>query len=582
MSTNTLGAVLAGINNGVSNGLDIYKTIQNEARQKRAEEYQIKRDTLSDARYETERKYQIDRDQLGDQRYEKEWDYKVEQDKAAAEAAAAKAQREDFWKQANYMLNAGRLQQQTRGNDLKAMKLASEQVTAARTDIGTMMDGTPEGWGRAINMMNTSPAHHAAGIQLARNSGFDIPDDVAGRLTIVPTGKGVTFAVSDADGNMTPYDPDGDGPESAFQMDYELFGSLLGGVKGADAGKSVRALSQAQGQAARQAMQDDVATRAAADHAAGEAEQELATAKSTLSAAQSAPVRTEPAPAPAPAPVYVTSGMQRGMQINPPDPQAASRPADSRSGLQQPRGIPAGETAKHAASVSLAQAGVGAAEARLKTAQNRVADSQDAVPQREQQRAIGIEKVSALVNSKKMGPEAYTNFNQTFDANPFLANRYPGKSLQEATGEWDKELSTFIKDVTGSLDVKTMSSPDNKPPRNLMGAKSDVEAVLYSMPGEMQLAIMDHTRTAKGALKHAAQQALKIGKPEAVPYMLYADKLNIDGSKAMELMQDEGLADIEDQDVRFSVAADAIQLVRSGEVKDMDAALLRAKQAYQK
>ena len=50
--SNTLGSILTGFNNGVNTGLTLYKTVQDEAPQKRQEEYTRERDALADRRWD--------------------------------------------------------------------------------------------------------------------------------------------------------------------------------------------------------------------------------------------------------------------------------------------------------------------------------------------------------------------------------------------------------------------------------------------------------------------------------------------------------------------------------------------------
>ncbi|MCY1463471.1 hypothetical protein D9M71_813720 [compost metagenome] len=87
------------------------------------------------------------------------------------------------------------------------------------------------------------------------------------------------------------------------------------------------------------------------------------------------------------------------------------------------------------------------------------------------------------------------------------------------------------------------------------------------------MALMDYTGQAEGALQKAAQGAASLGKPEAVPYLLYSDNLGIDSQQAVKLMQDPALMGYKDQGQRFALAAQAMDLVKSGAASDVDAAL---------
>ena len=65
----TLGAVLQGMDRGVQNGLNLYKSVQDEARLKREEQYRTKRDSRRDM--EADRLYDAQQQEFG---YKKERD----------------------------------------------------------------------------------------------------------------------------------------------------------------------------------------------------------------------------------------------------------------------------------------------------------------------------------------------------------------------------------------------------------------------------------------------------------------------------------------------------------------------------
>lgn len=67
----TLGAVLEGMDRGVMNGLNLYKTVQDEARQKREEQYRAKRDAIADQRYEQTWENNLERQRVADDQWDK-------------------------------------------------------------------------------------------------------------------------------------------------------------------------------------------------------------------------------------------------------------------------------------------------------------------------------------------------------------------------------------------------------------------------------------------------------------------------------------------------------------------------------
>lgn len=96
MSVDTLSAVLQGLNNGARTGLDIYKTVQDEERAKRAESLKLQRFAIEDTRYENEQSYQQQQDTLAQANNERDFKEKTrqfdsEQKRLAAEAQARNA-----------------------------------------------------------------------------------------------------------------------------------------------------------------------------------------------------------------------------------------------------------------------------------------------------------------------------------------------------------------------------------------------------------------------------------------------------------------------------------------------------------
>ena len=72
-----LSGLLQGVDRGFSNGLNLYKTVQDEARQKRLEQYQLKRDAIADQRYEQTWENNLQRQRVADEQWGKTYDENV-------------------------------------------------------------------------------------------------------------------------------------------------------------------------------------------------------------------------------------------------------------------------------------------------------------------------------------------------------------------------------------------------------------------------------------------------------------------------------------------------------------------------
>ena len=80
-----LSGLLQGIDRGFSNGLDLYKTVQDAARQKRMEQYQLKRDAIADQRYEQTWENNLQRQRVADEQWGKTHDENVRKTDATIE-----------------------------------------------------------------------------------------------------------------------------------------------------------------------------------------------------------------------------------------------------------------------------------------------------------------------------------------------------------------------------------------------------------------------------------------------------------------------------------------------------------------
>jgi hypothetical protein len=201
----TLGAVLQGMDRGVMNGLNLYKTVQDEARQKRMEQYQVKRDNRRDMEadrafdfQQEEFGYRKERDVVGDQQWEDNFkesqrvnDASIEHNKGVLAISRANQNLSER-KFNNEVGERERLRQSKNAHDLFTASLYDEQ--------GQYITDNAAYAQRA----NANPAVLKSLLDVAADRGLIDPKRVAGytgaQLIATPQGLALRVAGKDATG----------------------------------------------------------------------------------------------------------------------------------------------------------------------------------------------------------------------------------------------------------------------------------------------------------------------------------------------------------------------------------------------
>lgn len=561
----TLGAVLQGLNNGAATGLDMYKTMREEERLKRNEAYRLSRDAINDARYEKSWERQAERDRVGDEQWNKtftqtqaNWQKTFDAGRDDAKYAREDAERRH---QETMSLTRDRLDIAREKNRLSSQKLQAADFKKLGTDFTNTFDGSQEGFQRGIELVNGSLSHNAYATHVARQMGFNIPDEMVGTLRVFPAGEGrVMLGNVGADGKPVPYDPDGpDGDQSAVVMPAAQFATLLGGKNGAGSADAFAAV---------QDMRD--ATLAAANSAVGGqrvgVEQRRQGVATTLAGVdkQIAALKAEQA--------NLTKSIETG------DYQLAPEGASGTISNTAPKDDI--EAAKRAEAL---KGQIDALEAQRTTAAGAMddvrADSRSVRQGAADQRGA-LDKawstIEGLTGEKQA--TAARNFREAYAKDPALALRYPGMSLKEAGEAQQKGVNDAVDRLVSSMDSKTVFDAKGKLV-SLRGAKANTRAALLSMPAEMVALTADYTGRTEGAMQKAVQDAQKAGKPQAIPYFLYSYSAGVDGKALVDLMGDEAMRGPKFNDkARFTYANRAVELMRDGKTSDPQAALGMAMQ----
>ncbi|MFV1943487.1 hypothetical protein VPH49_21985 [Pseudomonas luteola] len=542
----TLSALLQGINNGVSNGLAIYKTMNDEARANRQEQLQRQRFAVED------------------EQWGKTYEANEANRKAQQEAAAAKqlldTQKFGFQKMmdtAKYQLSvhdSGVKERQgdTRnsltaaGLKLKASELALKQKEQSDKKLNGMID---DGVKRYEELNQTDPnaaqqlyqndmtVRIGVNQRLARAAGRPMTAEEASKIVALPTGNGAHVLAhwdkgEDGTEGWQPYHPDGDG-SAALTIPSSVMTSMFGGSKSLDA-QQAATTEQNFGQFVGNQAQAIKGQAQALSQKKEQAEMDQARAAGGLAVNSAILARTNP------------------------DNQWWTKTEHAQAEADNTR--LAGEA--------------DVAGTRAAT----LSDQITSLPGKAQALSQVGAQVQSLIKSQVKDPkdraQALRNSAEVMQQSPELALRYPGMRLQDAAAEQQKATKGLIDSLISHVDTKTQYDSDGKKV-DVAGGKQRLMATFQSMPMEMQVALTDATSQAPGALAKAAQDAMDLGKPEAAPYILYSDKLGIDGKKVMGLMQDKALAKYTDPNQRFELAAQAVKIAKSSDPDDLSAALGR-------
>lgn len=575
----TLSGLLAGLNQGVQTGLQLYTAVEGQKRAQRQEELQAARYAVEDQRYADAQERQASRDAEEDDRWDKTFQFNTEKMNASNKIAQDKLRQQMVIAADNSKRGWATVAQGQQRNQLSAARLALEKSKEQRanlkeyvTDVGNAFADPDRGADAAIELLNNSPMHRMAAVTKLQRLGVvgEVPPEVVGRMTIIPAGDGqYAIGVRGENGQVSPYDPDGaNGPQKAVTVPQSMLQRAFGGQDAVDAGNAVAALSRGQSTVDRAVNALDKrsqslsaaadASRQTAETASFEKEfeangpraewlrqhQASTTAEDTWSGAGGTIVRTNP-----------STGKREVAKV-----------VDGQ--LQDPlyqEAQQAHQSALAAAEKTLVQSQLDgtAAKAGAETTAERARTLSDTWQT--------LSRSAAHLPMKERA-QAVENATATMAVDPDLAKHYPFKAPKEAIELYTKDRNALVDRLVGAVDLKTQTDDKGKPVA-LEGGKANLRAVLLSMPKEIQLTLNDYTGQAEGALQKAAQAAVDIGKPEAIIYNLYADKLGIDSKETVALMQDKALWSVKDPAERFKYAVTAMEMVNSGKASSVEAAL---------
>ena len=320
-----LSGLLQGVDRGFSNGLNLYKTVQDEARQKRLEQYQLKRDAIADQRYEEGVAYRDNRDRVLDKRYESDraWEkekYELEQERLAAAAAATAAyrQRQLAIRAAEYKLKAGKenraIQKERKAEWDGRVKAGVEGFSAAFKD-------NPD----AAQDLYARDVYTRIGVnqQVARAQGYELDPETASSLYAMPRPDGTYVIGRHTEEGFKPYDanPESDG-EQALVMPNDVFARTFAGTEGSQSLKARDARVGAQQQAVAAANAQLNADNADILVDTAEAEKEVYEAENKLATLEKIPP-------------YVSYTDYRGVKVTRVNPQLAKLKISSPQALEE-------------------------------------------------------------------------------------------------------------------------------------------------------------------------------------------------------------------------------------------------------
>ena len=569
----SLGAVLAGINNGVGNGLDIYKTLRDDERFKREERRLEARQVIEDERY-------AQRLAIDESRYA---DGEADEDSARELAAKnrvedlainAQARKDDLAFRARSERDAERRFQiqleaqkqstaaaQNKANIAAAKNLATSDA-AHLTTLGKQAVG-PNAVRNVFQSVNADPQQRAA---LARALGFD--GDVS-NLMLAPTSDGAGFVIGqrDKDGNVTSFDPDGDGPETARTYQTAvLMGKLAGGNAQGDVNAGVTATHL--GQAIEGAATEvDRRRQAVSTAAVGAATKGLALAQNAAASLDTSPLGRERAAWEAD-----QAAKAKAVANDPVAVARASRFGGDPTHLAQ--AFPK-EAEYQSARAALGNA-VGVQQSELNGAR---AIGENATTAREQTLQDSEAARTAALNLPTGEKEsAVDRLAQFAPGDMWMAAQFPNKTPPEAAQLHNEEVTKFVKDIAGTVGgaMPGKAGEEGKPLAGVnMGgtAEAAIQASLGSMPPRELHVLMSNPEGRALALT-TAKSAIESGKPESLPFHMRAIAAELDSSRVVAAMQDPSLVGQPDN-VRYAKAEAAIRMMNSGKAVSLEVALAK-------
>ena len=320
-----LSGLLQGVDRGFSNGLDLYRTVQDEARQKRMEQYQLNRDAIADQRYKQTWENTLQRQGVADEQWERThtWErekYALEQERLAAAAAATAAYRQqqlDLRAAAHNL----KVRKENRAIQKERQTEWNGRVKAGVEAFSSAFKDNPE----AAQDVYASDVYARIGVnqRVAQAQGFELDAETASRLYAMPRPDGTYVIGQHTEKGFEPYDadPESDG-QQALVMPSDVFARTFAGTEGSQSLKArdarVGAQQQVVGAANAQLNADnaDILAKAAeADQAAFRAENELATLENT--------------------PAYVSNTDYRGVKVTRVNPRLRELKISSPQALEE-------------------------------------------------------------------------------------------------------------------------------------------------------------------------------------------------------------------------------------------------------
>jgi len=207
-----LSGLLQGVDRGFSNGLNLYKTIQDEARQKRMEQYQLKRDRRRDMEADRTWENNLQRQRVADDQWDKTHDENVRKTNATIEhnkGMLGVAQQNARTSAGNLSL-AQQRQQYAMDEDQRIRRVDNAQKLLGASlldDDGAYITDPAVYAARA----NQNPQVLKATIDLAVEHGLLDPKRAAGYTgaQLVPTPQGLALRVAGVDAKGNPIKPGG-------------------------------------------------------------------------------------------------------------------------------------------------------------------------------------------------------------------------------------------------------------------------------------------------------------------------------------------------------------------------------------
>lgn len=207
MSNDAVGGLLRGFNNGLSSGLEFYKTIQNEERYKREEQYRNRRDARRDM--EADRTYEFDREKFSTANEQWERNFEFEGTKHADNVEHQKGMRDIYGRQAAVAEAGQRLNQRKFDYQVSENERARNLDNAEKMFSASLIDSD----GQYItddaayaDAANKNPQVIKAMLDVAAARGLIDPQRVKGYTgaQLVPTPKGLALRVAGTDASGKP------------------------------------------------------------------------------------------------------------------------------------------------------------------------------------------------------------------------------------------------------------------------------------------------------------------------------------------------------------------------------------------